>query len=100
MRGAFREDCLSLCCLQASSAAAEQIVSDEGIPVFSTGMSDTGRVSLVTLPCTSKDKFAGANLNMRSMARRANYRDVICKVTRPSRAKQMPQTNKIIKKSV
>jgi len=34
MRGVFREDCLSLCFLQASSAAAEQIVSDEGTPVF------------------------------------------------------------------
>jgi len=39
----------------ASSAAAEQIVSDEGIPVFYTGVSDTGRVSLVTLLCTSKE---------------------------------------------
>ena len=27
----------------ASSAAAEQIASDEGTPVFSTGVSDTGR---------------------------------------------------------
>ena len=35
---------------------------------------------------------------MRSMARRANYRDVICKVTRPSRAKQKYQIKKIIKK--
>jgi len=43
MRGAFREDCLSLCCLQASSAAAEQIVSDEGIPSVFLGMSDLGR---------------------------------------------------------
>jgi len=43
MRGVVREDCLSLCRLQASSAAAEQIVSDEGTPVFPTGVSDTGR---------------------------------------------------------
>jgi hypothetical protein len=27
--GVFREDCLSLCCLQASSAAAEPIMHDE-----------------------------------------------------------------------
>ena len=43
MRGVFREDCLSLCYLQASSAAAEQIVSDEGTPVLPTGVSDLGR---------------------------------------------------------
>jgi len=28
--GVFREDCLSLCVLQASPAAATQIMSDEG----------------------------------------------------------------------
>ena len=53
MRGAFREECLSLCRLQASSAAAEQSVSDEGTPVFSTGVSPSlinvgGGIFLVT----------------------------------------------------
>jgi len=36
---AFREDCLSLCFLQASSAAAEPGVSDEG----TRRVSDSGR---------------------------------------------------------
>ena len=39
MFGAFREDCLSLCLLQASSAAAEHSVSDEG----TRSVSDLGR---------------------------------------------------------
>jgi len=54
MRGVFREDCLSLCYLQASSAAAEQIVSDEGTPVLFTGVGPSlinvgGGIFLVTL---------------------------------------------------
>jgi hypothetical protein len=36
---AFREDCLSLCLLQASSAAAEQRIRDEG----TRRVSDSGR---------------------------------------------------------
>jgi len=36
---AFREDCLSPCCLWASSAAAEHSVSDEG----TRRVSDSGR---------------------------------------------------------
>ncbi len=42
---AFREDCLSLCFLQASSAAAEPGVSDEGTPSVLLGVSDLGRHS-------------------------------------------------------
>ncbi len=39
----FREDCLSPCCLWASSAAAERSVSDEGTPSVLLGVSDSGR---------------------------------------------------------
>ena len=43
MFGGFPRGCLSLCCLQASSAAAEQCVSDEGTPGAFPGVSDSGR---------------------------------------------------------
>ena len=45
MFGSFPRGCLSLCFLQASSAAAEQRVSDEGTPGAFPGVSDSGRHS-------------------------------------------------------
>jgi hypothetical protein len=54
--GVFREDCLSLCSLQASSAAASHIMSDEG----TRSVSETGRVSLVTFFARTK-KVTRAN---------------------------------------
>jgi hypothetical protein len=37
----------------------------------------------------AKTNLTGLNLNMRSMARRANHRDVICNVTRKQRRNTM-----------
>ncbi len=42
MFGGFPRECLSLCCLQASSAAAEHLVSDEGMPMFFMGTTGRG----------------------------------------------------------
>jgi hypothetical protein len=41
----------------------------------------------------AKTNLPGANLNMRSMARRANHRDVICKSTSPAGATNSPGAN-------
>jgi hypothetical protein len=72
--GVFREDCLSLCCLQASPAAAEPIMNDEG----TRSVSESGCVSLVTF-------FAHTKKVTRPSGAKPNVKTREKKVTRTSR---------------